>query len=451
MALQEKILQQLVNIAGTEDEQAILEILKAYDFTVPSSTNVETLVETFSRDDLQKTVNYINENYRASHPVIIHRLKKNTNRNKATYALNVKCFLNGILPVPCATCNTEYIHTSAANVDENNIVCVLCNRFSHKGCIIAADLKPGIAHVCFFCQQDLERRRTSKSKETSDTGKDQLNISNISRRSSVDGIEEVEDNEEKNKQKDEEERKIAEAMKDSEAGICALYYEGKCPHGMRGRNCEFEHPKKCKYYCDYGNEYPRGCRRGRKCWYFHPKLCQNSLQMKACLNRSCTFQHLLDTRRSGGPRHRNEDRRESQRPDPRYYEDREFRRETYPPDREPRRETRQPESRRETRQPERETRRERQQPNPWQHDSEANNSSESNKPSKDDFLMKYLEKMKSDLKNDQTLLTQKMQTQVAQQVQTGINQAISAMQLQQPNIMPQPQQVFIRQPPPPHV
>ena len=91
------------------------------------------------------------------------------------------------------------------------------------------------------------------------------------------------------------------------------------------------------------------------------------------------------------------------------------------------------------------------QPNPWQHDSEANNSSESNKPSKDDFLMKYLEKMKSDLKNDQTLLTQQMQTQVAQQVQTGINQAISAMQLQQPNIMPQPQQVFIRQPIPPHV
>ena len=107
-------------------------------------------------------------------------------------------------------------------------------------------------------------------------------------------------------------RKIAEAMKYSEAGICALYYEGKCPHGMRGRKCEFEHPKKCKYYCDYGNEYTRGCRRGRKCWFFHTKLCQNSLQMKACLNRSCTFQHLLDTQRSGGPRHRNEDRAKDQ-------------------------------------------------------------------------------------------------------------------------------------------
>lgn len=411
--LSEKIIQQLVNLADSEDEQTIKDILQTYNFKIPSSQNVEALVENFSRDDLQKVVGYINENYKESHPVTIQRLKRNQARTKAGYAFNVKCFLNDLLPVPCSTCNTEYIHTTAENSADNTVRCILCNRFSHKSCIKEEDLKPGIVHACYFCVTDLESRRKNANKETSDSGKDQLNISTISRRSSID-----EDAEDEKKSQEGDSNKVEDAVKASQAGICALYSEGKCPHGLRGRNCKFEHPKKCKYYCSYGNEYPRGCRRGKKCWFFHPKLCQNSIKMKACLNTSCTFVHLAGTRRSGEPRQWNDEERRSEPYDGPGH------------------------------------RIERQRPTPWLQEKENYREEKtyngSTNKTNEDFLEKYLEKMKTDLKNEQTQLSQQIQAQVAQQVQVGIQQALNTMHQQQANIVPQinhPQQVYIRQPP----
>ena len=380
------------------------ELLMSYDFRKLSVENVAALESNFTREELTNTVQYIAAKYTETHPVIIQRIKKNDQRNKKAYAVSIKIFLNGILPLECNVCNDEYCHTEATNADDNKVSCTICNRFSHKQCLVEGDLKPGTFHLCSLCISDLNQRKSGQNKEASDSGKDQLDISRISRLSSV-GDDSGMTSEEDKKSKDE--KALEAAKRESEAGICALYAEGKCPHGLRGRNCEFEHPKKCRYYCAYGNEYPQGCRRGRKCWFFHPKLCQNSAKMQACLNKKCTLVHLKDTTR-----------------DPTKREPRKWNSEEQNSDSYDRRRTERGYSRKNN-------------PDPWTQDNDKIQI-ETKRKSENidrDFLVKLLESMRAEIKSEQTQQNQQMQTQFAHQIHMGIQQAFHGIQ-QVPNLAP---------------
>ena len=77
---------------------------------------------------------------------------------------------------------------------------------------------------------------------------------------------------------------------------CRFYVKGKCKHGIRGKNCQYNHPKACPKLMKYGNKGPRGCNAGANCAQFHPRMCSSSITSGACFNIQCTFAHVKGTK-----------------------------------------------------------------------------------------------------------------------------------------------------------
>lgn len=428
------IANQLVNL---EDEK-IKEIIFSYNFQIKSADNVAALCGAYSREELKTTVTYITSQYQTSHPVIIQKMKGG--KNKPELATDIKIFLNGILPFTCNTCKNEYCHTTEENAKDNKLLCLMCNRFSHKTCIDESAIKPGTFHLCSLCVGDVEKRKNSPTKDTSESGDGLLNSSSISRLSSINSVSSEEEDEEEKSNKEKEESKddsedLESAERESSAKICALYVEGKCPHGLRGRNCVFEHPKKCRYYCSHGTEYPNGCRRGKKCWFFHPRLCENSVKMKVCLNKNCTLIHMMGTRRRE-PKWNTDERASNFHDARRYRQDSNEHTSNFRDERRYRHDTNEHSSnyhderlyRHDPKEPKYPVKR----PDPWSQENERevhseNKSSDSN----NSFLLKYMDRLKSELKTEQVQQNQQIQTQLAQQIQLGIQQAFSTLQHQQ--------------------
>ena len=82
-----------------------------------------------------------------------------------------------------------------------------------------------------------------------------------------------------------------------EKPICNFYKKGKCKHGIRGKNCRFQHPKICTKLLKHGNKSPNGCNAGIKCAMFHPRMCSSSIRKGECFNLDCTFTHVKGTKR----------------------------------------------------------------------------------------------------------------------------------------------------------
>lgn len=79
--------------------------------------------------------------------------------------------------------------------------------------------------------------------------------------------------------------------------ICRFYIKGKCKYGLKGRDCQFIHPKPCTKLLKYGNKQPRGCNLGTKCQSFHPRMCSSSITRGECFNLDCKFTHVKGTKR----------------------------------------------------------------------------------------------------------------------------------------------------------
>ena len=79
--------------------------------------------------------------------------------------------------------------------------------------------------------------------------------------------------------------------------LCRHFREGNCKHGMKGRECKYNHPKVCSKFTQHGTRQPRGCAKGRKCEHFHPKMCMDSLRKGECFTETCRFNHVKGTKR----------------------------------------------------------------------------------------------------------------------------------------------------------
>ena len=82
-----------------------------------------------------------------------------------------------------------------------------------------------------------------------------------------------------------------------ESRICKHYIKGSCKHGIKGKDCRFEHPKACRKLMNHGTRAKLGCQEGKKCSSFHPKMCFESLRKGECFNNSCNFAHVKGTKR----------------------------------------------------------------------------------------------------------------------------------------------------------
>ena len=79
--------------------------------------------------------------------------------------------------------------------------------------------------------------------------------------------------------------------------VCKYYKKGRCKHGLKGKNCNFSHPKACPKLMKFGNKGPNGCKQGVNCPDFHPRMCASSLRYGECFVDSCTFTHIKGTKR----------------------------------------------------------------------------------------------------------------------------------------------------------
>ena len=80
--------------------------------------------------------------------------------------------------------------------------------------------------------------------------------------------------------------------------LCSLFLQGKCQHGISGKNCEHFHPHICNRYRKNGAHPKYGCKLGNACKDYHPNICPSSMKSHTCYNANCTYKwHLPRTRR----------------------------------------------------------------------------------------------------------------------------------------------------------
>ena len=393
-------------LEGTIDEKSD-DIFKFYDFEKSTNDNLKALCENFDAKELANAVTYIKTQYKESHQLLVQRVSKS--RNKMGIAGDIKSFLNGILPIKCEACNDTYCHTETVNTEGNEVTCLICKRFSHKQCYADKPVPtPQRYYICSICVDSIETRKQAASqanKEQNDI--DQLDLSYSDRMSSVSSPgsqEEIPSGQgtpvTPQQQDADRDKRMEDARRESEGQICPLYLKAECPHGLRGRNCSYEHPRRCRRYCSYGTQYKFGCRRGKNCWYWHPNLCLNSVRLKMCLNQNCKDVHLKGTQRRQVPRENITQREhEIERP---------------------------------------------QRPDPWSQDPTQNNNLQTDKVQsmrpndQNDFLRKQLEQMKADI---QTSMSLKID-QIDQKKQLMIQQSLLNYR---PNQLPQQLQQITQQ------
>ena len=74
---------------------------------------------------------------------------------------------------------------------------------------------------------------------------------------------------------------------------------------MKGKDCPFLHPERCKKLLVHGTKQPDGCNLGRKCQHFHPKMCPSSITKRVCLDEKCQLTHVKGTNRKQEPKIKN--------------------------------------------------------------------------------------------------------------------------------------------------
>lgn len=108
---------------------------------------------------------------------------------------------------------------------------------------------------------------------------------------------------------------------DRNVPICKFFLKGSCKHGLRGRGCNYFHPKKCKKFMEHGTRQPRGCNLGKSCKDFHPKMCLGSLRKGECFSESCHLNHIKGTQRVQRVKENMNLCREDEKTIPNFYQD----------------------------------------------------------------------------------------------------------------------------------
>lgn len=272
-------------IALPQIETNIKDILLSYDVSKPPQANIDNLVSNNTRATLESCVTYI-KSIKDQYPTIYQKIAARASRVKQGYAGDISIFINGVTQIDCESCDGKYCHTSAENTNDYDIKCYCCNRFAHKPCYDAGEMKRGLFFICSVCTK----------KEVKEPVKD--DHSDEEEEVLVEG-----DQERRDKNNTTVNHEVSdETQKDKSTTICPLLVVNECPHGISGKGCAYKHPRWCYKYQTFGDSAPEGCRRGDKCWFYHPKLCENSRAMQICLNKKCKDVHIHGTHRKPPPK-----------------------------------------------------------------------------------------------------------------------------------------------------
>ena len=263
-------------------DDSIKNVLSTFDKEKTVPQNIASLKDGSSSAALQDTIAFLKQNS-PEYPVAQHVLSCK-NRNKEEYSRDIARFLAFVKPTHCLSCKDNYIPAAEQGAG-NEPKCYLCQRPSHGECYKETVIKPelGIIFLCSEClsvkvAKDLATELNSRKPAENGTNPTQPVPETVPK---VPVSEEAKPNQDKED--------------------CPLYLKRECPHGLTGKReidgnpCPYKHRRRCKYYIEYG---PDGCRFGKNCIFLHPPICQNSLKLKACLNRNCQELHIKGTQRN---------------------------------------------------------------------------------------------------------------------------------------------------------
>ena len=305
------------------------------------------------KNPLQDIVTFLKRKFNEKYPKAVEKLVIKPNVTKTDLAGLLVSFVQYSKPLLCLLCTSDYLPFSqddstdgdGAGSDER-VQCFVCKTPAHQNCVDITTIseKQGIVFLCCQCvdrkkkedaqqeafksatppHQPSDEEITSAQPRKNDTPPTQKPKDNpqspqetrnwgsasssstssdeSSRESSTPPIQRKKRLTKKSKSKEDTRKKEKtkdDADKPKKDAICTLLMEGKCPHGISGKTCEFKHIRYCRRFCSFGDSryHKFGCRFGKDCRYLHPKLCKNSITMKACYNQECRMTHLKFTKR----------------------------------------------------------------------------------------------------------------------------------------------------------
>ena len=78
-------------------------------------------------------------------------------------------------------------------------------------------------------------------------------------------------------------------QEDNTRPVCKLFLNNRCPTGIKGQKCTYQHPKQCRKFIQ-GGRTEHGCENW-KCPFLHPKICNNSYLFGSCFKAGCKERH----------------------------------------------------------------------------------------------------------------------------------------------------------------
>ena len=251
------------------------------------------------KDDLLEITKYLKENFSTIYPESVKVLSiKVKNITKADLYNQLIDFVIYSMPSHCLKCDENFSPYSPDNSaeDDGEVRCFNCKVPAHQKCYKMEDVT---LHLVYLCQSCLEEKKETPIREKAVSDSVRPDKPDTGESESENSSDEEDENQwvlKKKKSRKSKETPIKRHTKDT---ICPLLIEGKCPHGISGKECDYKHKNICYKYCSFGSQdmHRGGCRFGEDCTYLHPTLCKNSVIMKTCLNENCTYAHLRYTKR----------------------------------------------------------------------------------------------------------------------------------------------------------
>ena len=246
---------------------------------------------------------------------------------KPTNVHNLICKIQNLLPEKCTICEDSY----CVRLEDNALLeCVMCGQDVRRKCFLqklgavdpnmdaatlATIINPyrikNLYYLCDPCaDENLPKNEAGKKKKkrqrdltnietTEDKHSDKVNLEEPAETQKENYN--ITPNEGKNTRVTLEETEQTKGTEDKlqpKTKTCSYYVRGKCKHGIKGKNCLFNHPRACKKFMKHGTRTKGGCQEGRKCPFFHPKMCFSSLRKGECFDKKCQLTHVKGTKRN---------------------------------------------------------------------------------------------------------------------------------------------------------
>ena len=297
-------------------------LISKVDKNVDRDKNLAVLINVgLQKDDLKGIVTYLKDNFSDTYPTATEKLNiKQHNITKAGLLNQILDFVIYTIPSLCLKCDEKYVPYAQNNSANDDVVCFACKLPAHRECYTAADVNFHLVFLCEICvtgerkeptvtvrtehgteKEDTTDEESTKSpkkveRKSPDKSQNHVNVDSGDTTTTTDE-EEKKRRKKKYKRRSERYEKIEIIVKKDQ--VCPLLIEGKCPHGIGGKQCEYKHKNMCYKYCSFGTKdmHRGGCGFGDNCRYLHPILCQNSVINRTCFSESCTNGHLRYTRR----------------------------------------------------------------------------------------------------------------------------------------------------------